>query len=398
MQATDNPDEGTDIMLNQILRPVDDVRLRDARLNHTRCHVPGMAGRFPDLLPSLLIPHLITIDRLQRGSTVLSQQGRDVPLDMVLIRVGERQHLRIDALEDMCTRGLSFVLNGVDLDVPAIGALNATIERQWRVECWTNAYWSHGRASAFSPHADDHDVLILQLSGTKHWRCWGALEPYPIKPRAYVQTQLPAPAWEGPMNPGDALFVPRGDVHMAELASPSSLHLTVAVKPPQVRELPALLRTDAQNDVFSRQDIPVQPGADTTDLVAWMRRRADTFDPADVLAQWDQSRPPYVPNNLGVVAHDGTLLASALRRHIPAERLADGRYRITPAGWPFILTAEEWLVLDLLHQAGAMTLAQITASMARNGAAEAISSLIRKSLLFALEAADYGRASWHPGA
>lgn len=380
-------------MLNQIFDDAEEALLLAARLANTRCHLLGESDRFPNLLPSLLVPHLITAERLLRGSTKGLQQGREVPLDMLLVRVGERWRIRTDTLPAMCERGLSFVINGIDEDVPAVGALNAAIERRWHVECWTNAYWSHGSASAFNPHSDNHDVLVLQLSGTKQWQCWGPLDPFPTKSRAYSHDQLPKPEWSGVLHSGDILFVPRGDIHAAELCGSSSLHLTVALRPPQVRELPALLRTEGQNE-FSRQDMPVFSDADFTAQLSWLRGLVDTLDPGELLRQVDLARPPYQPNNFGIVVCDGTLLASTLRRRIPAVRLQDGRYRITPAGWPFILSAGEWAILDLLHTVGSMTLRQLTAALPEVGALNAIHSLIQKSLLFALNSSDYGVSTW----
>lgn len=380
-------------MLNRIIGVAEDARLVAARQTNTRCHLSGDADRFPNFLPSLLIPHLISAERLLRGVTKVCQMGREVPLDMLLVRTGENWRLRTDVLPAMCERGLSFVINAIDEAVPAIGALNAAIERRWRMESWTNAYWSHGSASAFNPHADNHDVLVLQVYGTKEWRCWGALDPFPTKSRAYTPDKLPKPEWSCVMQPGDILFVPRGDVHAAELLGPSSLHLTVALRPPQVRELPALLQTDPKNE-FTRRDMPVQSDADFTAHLAWLRGMVDACDPTELLSQLDHARPPYQPNNLGIVACNDTLLASTLRRRIPAERLEDGRYRITPAGWPFILSAGEWAVIDLLHTVGSMTLRQLTTALPEVGAWDAVNSLIQKSLLFALSSSDYGERTW----
>jgi hypothetical protein len=380
-------------MLNQILGAADKDRLFAARLANTRCHLSGRANRFPNLLPSLLIPHLISVERLLRGVTKVCQKGREVPLDMLLVRAGEHWRIRTDALPAMCERGLSFVINGIDEDVPAIGALNAAIERDWRTKCWTNAYWSHGCASAFNPHSDNHDVLVLQLSGTKQWRCWGALDAFPTKSRAYSPDQLPKPMWSCVMQPGDILFVPRGDVHAAELRGSSSLHLTVAVRSPQVSELPSLLNTDAKDD-FSRRDMPVQSDADFTAHLTWLRSLVDALDPTELLSQIDGARPPYQPNNLGILVCDGTLLASALRRNIPAERLQDGRYRITPAGWPLILAESEWMIMNLMHTVGSMTLRELTAALPEGGAPDAVNSLIQKNLLFALSPTDYGKSTW----
>lgn len=370
-------------MLNKILGTLDASRLLEARLTNTRSHLPGNVDRFPNLLPSMLLPYLISVERLIRGTTKACQKGRDVPLDMLLARNADTWRMRSDVLPAMCERGLSFVINGIDEDVSAIGALNATIERDWRVKCWTNAYWSHGSASAFNPHADDHDVLVLQLSGTKFWQCWGALEPLPIKARTYSVDQLPQPEWHCIMHPGDILFLPRGDVHVAEVQSSPSLHITLGIRPPQIRELPTIMYTARSPNEFSRRDMPVDSNADFTAELAWLRGFVDSLDPAELLDQLDYARPPYQPNNLGINICENTLFASTLRRHLPVERLKDGGCQIKPAGWPLVLAENEWVVLSHLHTSGPMTLQQLTTTLSHIDLKQAINSLVYRSLLFA---------------
>ncbi len=91
------------------------------------------------------------------------------------------------------------------------------------------------------------------------------------------------------------------------------------------------------------------------------------------------------------------LLAATMRRSIPAQRLQDGRYRITPSGWPFVVSTGEWRVLDLLNTAGAMTLGQLTEALPEIDTAHAANRLIQMSLLFALSPSDHARVNWLAG-
>jgi hypothetical protein len=96
-----------------------------------------------------------------------------------------------------------------------------------------NAYFTPPRAQGLEPHYDDHDVLVLQLHGSKRWRLHGEAVKWPRKPmvdtlpRAFVKA---APD-EVTLAPGDLLYLPRGFVHEAASMETSSLHLTLSVQP-----------------------------------------------------------------------------------------------------------------------------------------------------------------------
>ena len=76
------------------------------------------------------------------------------------------------------------------------------------------------QATGLVPHYDDHDVLILQIQGSKTWHLYvGAdLPPREIqrdKDKAVVVEGLPTPT-DVRLEAGDVLYVPRGRVHAAE--------------------------------------------------------------------------------------------------------------------------------------------------------------------------------------
>ncbi len=100
-----------------------------------------------------------------------------------------------------------------------------------------SAFWSKGGMRA-PVHYDDHDLLIVQLRGTKRW---------------YVSnkpSELPNP-WKGippdhmldlgphttiDLIPGDMLYLPRGTLHTVD-SDTASLHLAVGFTPLTVRDV-----------------------------------------------------------------------------------------------------------------------------------------------------------------
>ena len=68
--------------------------------------------------------------------------------------------------------GYTIVLNGLERHVPAIAELARTIEVELNFEAQVNAYITPPESQGFLPHYDDHDVLILQIEGTKTWHIY----------------------------------------------------------------------------------------------------------------------------------------------------------------------------------------------------------------------------------
>jgi ribosomal protein L16 Arg81 hydroxylase len=97
-----------------------------------------------------------------------------------------------------------------------------------------NAYLTPAQARGFSAHYDTHDVLILQIHGSKRWRIFPAPVRLPLPDdafRADADFTPEDPIEECVLEPGDVLYLPRGYVHDATSLASTSLHLTVGIKP-----------------------------------------------------------------------------------------------------------------------------------------------------------------------
>jgi ribosomal protein L16 Arg81 hydroxylase len=95
-----------------------------------------------------------------------------------------------------------------------------------------NAYLIPPGQKGLATHYDTHDVFVLQIAGTKHWRLFEEtvhlpLEGQRMRPRTEPQTD----PTEFDLLAGDPLYLPRGFAHDAVAVDSMSLHLTVGVRP-----------------------------------------------------------------------------------------------------------------------------------------------------------------------
>lgn len=133
--------------------------------------------------------------------------------------------------------GASCVVNHAEHVFPPLTRLCLALRRQL-LHVYANSYVTPPKSQAVSLHADDRDVFILQLAGSKMWRVW---DPHLKLP--YTDEQVGKNGFECPsgwtdrpptlehlMLPGDVLYMPRGWLHEAHTSeNTSSWHATLAV-------------------------------------------------------------------------------------------------------------------------------------------------------------------------
>jgi bifunctional lysine-specific demethylase and histidyl-hydroxylase NO66 len=133
-----------------------------------------------------------------------------------------------------------------------------------------NAYITPPQSQGFAPHYDVHDVFVLQVSGRKHWIVHPPVvaDPLDNQPFGGFKAEIAERVAEPPLidtvlEPGDALYLPRGTIHSAEALGDTSIHLTVGVHPLTRYQLVRFLLDAVQDDPELRASLPM--GADLAD-------------------------------------------------------------------------------------------------------------------------------------
>lgn len=137
--------------------------------------------------------------------------------------------------------GATLVFAGLERYWQPVDALCTALIKELEWVFTINAYATPTNSQGFGLHTDNQDVFVLQLSGRKDWRVLhrpivdpiqgqmlgrpGSLDPTAMMRYAEAGGQ---PEWEGTLEPGDLLYIPRGFVHEAKTSDVApSLHLTI---------------------------------------------------------------------------------------------------------------------------------------------------------------------------
>ncbi len=302
----------------------------------------------------------------------------------------ERGQLRPDTIQAFAAQGATLTVNDIGRFVPAIGELGAAIERTLCCKTGVNAYISFGAKSAFLAHSDAHDVLIVQLQGVKHWRTFGAPEPFPIKS---VHMGSPPPCeWEGRMTPGDLLYLPRGEVHAAVPEEQPSVHLTIGIAEQTGVDFIAWLATKAKEVVALRRDLGATlPGeARATrdrELVQAIRDLLETATPREFDVHQAIQRPLRPLASFGIAGRltPTSRLVSALRREVDLMLERDGAAQLMLGEQHFRLSLNARRALDVITRLGTISFGALAEAMAGqtlvSDVAQAIEELAEKSLV-----------------
>jgi bifunctional lysine-specific demethylase and histidyl-hydroxylase NO66 len=135
--------------------------------------------------------------------------------------------------------GYTIVLGSIERFVRTIASLSHAIEVEMNFTTQVNAYVTPPESQGFVTHYDEHDVLIVQIRGSKIWHLYNGADIAPhqmCRQEPIVTDALPSPT-DVRLEAGDVLYLPRGRVHAAEATSELSVHLTVGLTAPTLLTL-----------------------------------------------------------------------------------------------------------------------------------------------------------------
>ena len=241
--------------LASLLAPLPEQSFLEHFLEKKRLHVSSKEPeRAVQLLPWATINHIIEWDMLPADRFKVMRAANRLPPLMFREQEG-LQRLRAGPLQALLSQGASLVIDGIDEIVPQIGRLTDAMERRLAHNVGVNAYLSFGRGSAFKAHWDLHDVLVVQVHGSKRWRSYGTPIPFPDEGIKKNKQDLPTEiVWEGLLEPGDLLYLPRGEVHEATLEGKNSVHLTIRIVPRRGSDFVRWVAKQASADELFRMD------------------------------------------------------------------------------------------------------------------------------------------------
>ncbi len=364
-------------------------------LHRSYAVVRGEAADAAGLLSWDDLNALLGNQRLEPPRLRLSLDGATVDQDRYTVPVTNRRavtwhRLQPAALHAQLAAGASLVLDAIDAMHPPIGAAAEGLERFLGTSVQVNAYASWTEREGFGTHWDDHDVVVVQVHGSKRWKLYGPTRTAPT----YRDVEAPEPP-QGEsvadlvLSAGDVLYLPRGWWHAVTAdQGTASLHLTFGLVTHTGAELMNWVVEQLHSRVALRQDVP--RFGTPREQAAFVRalREAMTVELADpdLVSRWAESADStHVGRAVPSLPFVGALPARAeitVRLTAPRARLteveAEGTVTFAAAGTEWDFTQQLTPLLRALLDGSPVTLGDLArlADVEVKDVAEVVSVLV----------------------
>jgi ribosomal protein L16 Arg81 hydroxylase len=236
--------------------------------------VADLGSDFTDLFNAAAVDELVSERGLRTPFLRMAKDGAVQPTASFTRSGGAGAGITDQAADDKVlvavADGSTLVLQGLHRTWPPLVAFGARLADELGHPVQINAYITPSQNQGFAPHHDVHDVFVLQVSGRKHWVAHRPVvkDPLDNQPFGGFKAEIAERVTEAPLidtilEPGDALYLPRGTVHSATALGDTSIHLTVGVPPLTRYQLVRFMLDAVQDDPELRASLPM--GADLAD-------------------------------------------------------------------------------------------------------------------------------------
>ena len=279
---------GAEFDLGRVLRPIEiDQFFGDYWEQRPLIVARNQPDYYADLFSMRDVDYIISSTDLRHPAIRLVKSGSDLPLGLFTADVpwGNdvfRSVADVDKVLAEYRRGATIILQALHRSWRPFAHFCRNLEQHFTYPLQTNVYLTPPASQGFAPHYDTHDVFVLQIAGSKHWRIYGSPIPFPDRslPSNSVRVDIGPPLHEFDLQPGDLIYMPRGYIHEGLTSESESLHITVGIPTFTWFDVFSEALSMCRQDVRFRKSLPVgfaeQNGA-AADLQAHFRELIDVF-------------------------------------------------------------------------------------------------------------------------
>lgn len=227
---------------DEILAPIGLERFRAEYDGQKPLHLKGRPDKFAEVMNWDKLSEILSqITIWSQGSLKLILDKEPIPAARYCAPAAGRDGGQVlrpdpDKVKDFLRRGATLIADDVDHLNPGLTAFAHAVERDLGGQVQGNLYLSSRRRQGFAAHFDTHDVYAVHVEGTKTWHVYEGRAADPIAHpmfRSYGQEHHDKAKgglmMEVHMEPGDLLYLPRGQYHDAIADEGGAVHIAFGV-------------------------------------------------------------------------------------------------------------------------------------------------------------------------
>lgn len=260
--------------------------------------VSGNPDKFQSLFEWDSLNRILAQHRLEPPRCRVEKQGA-VPGDLTIVDyVPSPRGLLVprvnpDLLYKRLCDGATLVVDAINEADDRVDALAVDVAAVFSSRPQTNLYASFGETPGFGVHWDSRDVFAVQVSGRKHWTVYYPTREAPLYRDFHDRSSRPTKIWwQGILEAGSVLYVPRGWWHEVTSIAEPSMHLTVGADPVTGLDYLLWLNDQLREQTLWRHELPrfdgnleehlellltsLMTAVGSHDLKAFLRDRSET--------------------------------------------------------------------------------------------------------------------------
>jgi hypothetical protein len=311
------------------------------------------AGDFSDLFSGDAVDELISRRGLRTPFLRVAKGGSTFPDSSFTSPAGVGATIA-DQLDDTAlwrkfADGATLVLQALHRTWEPVANFSTKLSTELGHPVQANAYITPPQNRGFDDHYDVHDVFVLQIEGTKRWIIHEPVHPDPLRDQPWTDRRSAvAEAAKGEayidtvLEPGDALYLPRGWLHAAEAQGEVSIHLTLGIhswtRYALAEHLAQAALAALGDDPEMRRTLPFGADGPGAEVDVVRERLAAALAEADSVPLFHrtrrgQGRPAPLGPLAQLAAVNGLSPASRVRLRDALEARLEGSRLTTRVGW-----------------------------------------------------------------
>ncbi|MGI9492953.1 MAG: cupin domain-containing protein, partial [Geminicoccaceae bacterium] len=230
---------------DEIMAPIGAERFMAEYEGKKPLHLKGAADKFAEVMTWSLLDELLSQATIwSNQSLVLVLEKESIPATQYCAPAACRdcgQVLRPDPakVQTYLRQGATLVANDIDHLSRGMTAFSKAMEQALGGKVQGNLYCSSKRRQGFAAHFDTHDVYAVHVEGTKTWHIYEGRATDPIAHpmfktlgREHHEKAKGKLLMGVQMEPGDLLYLPRGQYHDALADEGGAVHIAFGVTYP----------------------------------------------------------------------------------------------------------------------------------------------------------------------